>query len=100
MKKFVSDLWEVLCERCRIHRALRILSKQEWSVEFLTALLIRASHVSKQQLEMSISGPNGVHFTVRTTDTNTSKTLRDDSIFDHLDDERKIQEYMRTLSNG
>jgi hypothetical protein len=97
MKQFFKDFWAVWVERNRVHRAMRLLSKQEWSVEFLTALIIRASRVSRQSLEMEIISPAGQRIIVRSTDVSPSR-LRDDNIFDHLDDDAKIQAFMREVN--
>jgi hypothetical protein len=78
------------------HKALRLLNGQEWSVEFLTAMLIRASKLRRQDLEMDIYGKNGTKITVRTTDS-VSK-FKDENIFEHLDDEIKIQQFMEQLN--
>jgi hypothetical protein len=95
MKKFIRDLWLILVERCKVHRALRIMNKQEWSIEFLTALLQRASKVAKEDLEIVIMSPNGAQMIVRTTEQ--LNALRDDSIFNHLDDEVKMKAFMDAI---
>jgi hypothetical protein len=93
MKKFIRDLWEVLVERTKIHKAMRLLAKQEWSVEFLTALLVRASNVTHQPLEMVLQSPGGAKLVVRTVEIKGTR-LPDDNIFDHLDDDAKIRAFM------
>jgi hypothetical protein len=97
MKQFVKDLWSVLVERHKIHKALRVLNKQEWSIEFLTALLIRASRISHQQLEMIIvNGP--MQLIIRSQEAESRPTaLIDDDIFNHLDDEAKIKAFMEKV---
>jgi hypothetical protein len=98
MRKFLREAWAVLVERQKTHKALRLLSKQEWSVEFLTAMLVRASRVTKQQLEMSITN-GGNSITVRTIENQTSK-FKDDSIFDHLDDQAKVNQWVESMSDS
>jgi hypothetical protein len=97
MKQFIKDAWDVLKERCKIHKAMRLLSKQEWSVEFLTSLVIKAARVSKQPTELEIVSCNGQRIIIRSTDRPSSK-LPDDNIFDHLDDEAKMQAFMREVN--
>jgi hypothetical protein len=97
MKQFLKEFWAVWVERNKIHKALRALSKQEWSVEFLTALVIRAARISRQSMELEIISPMGQRIIIRSTDTPPS-ALPDDNIFNHLDDEVKMQEFMREVN--
>jgi hypothetical protein len=92
MRTFIKELWDLWVERRKIHKALRILNKQEWSIEFLTALLVRAANFTHQPLEMFIRSANGHEIVVRTADVSTP--YADDDIFDHLDDELKIKAFM------
>jgi hypothetical protein len=94
---FVKELWLLWKERQLTRRALRILNEQEWSVEFLTSLLVRAAAIRKQPLEMTIMGPRGTAIKVNTLD-DTGQAIADDDIFNHLDDELKIKQYMDQLT--
>lgn len=89
---------EIQQERAKTHKALRLLTKQEWSVEFLTALLIRASNVVHRPLEMTIVHKNGMSIRINTIDTSESSTYRDDSIFNHLDDELKVRQFIEEVN--
>jgi hypothetical protein len=93
--KFVKQLWRLWVERHEIHKALRLLSKQQWSIEFLTALLIRASRTAGP-LEMYITGPDGVSVTVRSAEV-TEQRYIDDDIMDHLDDDVYIKQFMERI---
>jgi spore coat polysaccharide biosynthesis protein SpsF (cytidylyltransferase family) len=95
-RKFLKEAWALWKERQHTHRALRILNKQEWSVEFLTALLLRASTMSGKPLEMTIHGPNNVAFTVNTIDHKQNYQQTDD-IFNFLDDDIKIKQFMESI---
>jgi hypothetical protein len=97
MRQFIKDAWEVLKERYKTRKAMRLLCKQEWSVDFLTALLIRAARISKQNLELELVSPLGQRIIIRSTDP-APRALADDSIFDHLDDEAKLQAFMREVN--
>lgn len=92
MFKQLISIWH---EKYQTHKALRLLSKQEWSIEFLTAMLIRASKVSNTPLEMSIHNGNK-SIVVRTADS-VSK-YKDDSIFDHLDNELRVSEFIKAVN--
>lgn len=97
MIKFLKEFWAVWVERNRVHKAMRLLSQQEWSIEFLTALVIRAARISRQSMELEIVSPLGQRIIVRSTDRPPA-TLQDDDIFNHLDDEVKIQAFMREVN--
>jgi hypothetical protein len=43
LKQLIKDAWDVAVEHARYMKAMRILSKQEWSVEFLVSLLKTAN---------------------------------------------------------
>jgi len=85
-------------EQALTRKALRLLKKQEWSVDFLTALLIRAANIMNRPLQMTIASPSGIKVSVNTIDTPTS-TYRDDSIFNHLDDETRIQAFINEVNS-
>jgi hypothetical protein len=97
MLQFFKEFWAVWIERNKVHKALRLLSKQEWSVEFLTALVIRAARISRQSMEMELVSPAGQRLIIRSTDKPPS-SLQDDDIFNHLDDETKIQAFLREVN--
>ena len=97
MRKFLRELWAVLVERCKVHRALRILNKQEWSIEFLQAMLIRSAKTLRTPLEMTINGPNGYSYTVRVKPDQEVK-YKDENIFDNLDNEAAIRQFMENLN--
>lgn len=88
-----TDLWDLWIERTKTKKALRILVQQEWSVEFLTAMLYRAARLYQQPLEMTIESKNGTKLIVRTTDVNATP-FKDDDIFNNLDDELKVQQFI------
>jgi hypothetical protein len=87
-------------EQVMTKKALRLAMKQEWGVDFLTALLVKASRVRGQALEMTIVSASGAKIEVRTTDTPTSAAYRDDNIFNHLDDEMRIAEFIRNVQGA
>jgi hypothetical protein len=93
---FLKDVWLLWKERQLTRRALRILNAQDWSVEFLTSLLIRAASASKQQLEMTIVGPNGRMLKVNTLESRPQAVV-DEDIFNHLDDDVKIRQFMEAV---
>jgi hypothetical protein len=99
LRKFLKDAWDISLERVRINKALRRMNKQEWSIEFLTAMLYRAARHYGQQLEMTIVGPGGMAITVRTTDNKPPTNYSDDSILNHLDDELKVRQFIEMMES-
>jgi hypothetical protein len=92
---FIKQAFTLAYERAQTRKALRLLAKQDWSVDFLTAMLIRASNQAGRPLEMSITGPSGSTIRMNTIDTTPSnQAYRDDSIFNHLDNELKIRQFI------
>lgn len=93
---FIHQAWALATERMCTRKALRLLQKQEWSIEFLTAMLIRAANVVHRPLEMTIKNRE-TSVTIRTTD-DVATPYKDDSIFNHLDDELKIRQFISEVN--
>lgn len=94
MKKpesFLKQAWELHIEKVKTRKALRLLSKQEWSIEFLTALLIRAANLSNRPYEMTIQNGNS---SIVIKSASAQSAYRDDSIFNHLDDELRVRQFI------
>lgn len=100
LRTIIKQVWDVWVEQSRARKALRILNKQEWSVEFLTSLLVSAANKTGKQYEMSITSPNGAHIVVTTINKAQSNKV-DDTIFNHLDDDLRIKQFIEGLrGNG
>lgn len=65
MWRFIKELWLVWVERAKARKAVRLLMKQQWSVEFLVYLLTKAAqhnnqgayiHIKNGNIEMDIYG--------------------------------------------
>ena len=52
LRTIIKQVWDVWVEQSRARKALRILNKQEWSVEFLTSLLVSAANKTGKKYEM------------------------------------------------
>lgn len=92
----IRKIIDIYHERAQTRKALRLLNKQSWSVEFLTALLSKAAKINGKHLEMEIISKDGVRLIVRTTDALVEKA-DDDNIFNHLDDDVRINQFMNEL---
>ena len=95
---FLRQLIDLHIERQKTRKALRILSQQEWSVDFLTAMLIRSANLAHRPLEMTIYSKNGTAIKINTIDTPTSSVFTDDSIFNHLDNELKMKQFIEGVN--
>ena len=93
----LSQWFDILKERYLTRKAMRLLVKQEWSIDFLTAMLIRCANHSGRPYEMTISnGHNSIK--INTIDTPNNAAYRDDSIFNHLDDDLKVRQFVEGVN--
>lgn len=82
-------------EQSKRRKALRILAKQEWSIDFLTLLLRKAADMKKDNLEMEITSKGGHKFIIRSVNAQVDSYTDDNDIFNHLDDEAAIAAFIR-----
>jgi hypothetical protein len=97
---FLKQLWDLIVERRRTRKALRLLAKQEWSVEFLEALLVRASRTAGKPLQMEVVSPQGVRLVVTTLEEKRGGTLKSENIFDRLDDAVAVNQFIAQVQRG
>ena len=81
-------------EQAKRRKALRILSKQEWSVEFLEYLVLHAAKDLKQHIIISVTSPGGHKFEIKSVDSET-KLDNDYDIFNHIDDDVAVNKFIR-----
>lgn len=74
-------------------KAERYLTKQVWSIDFLTKLLQRAANASKMEMQMTITDKQGVTLNVQALPV-SSKQVVDDDIFNHLDDDLAVDAFI------
>lgn len=83
-------------EQNRRRKVIRQLQKQSWSFDFLALLLVKASKIANKGLSLTITDREGVSYTLsydRAKDSPTVAQL-DDSIFNHLDDDAAVADYI------
>jgi len=87
-------------EQCRRRKAMRLLTKQEWSIDFITLLLIKAAKLSAQGINLEITSPSGIKMSISTTDAvlRGNELNDDDDIFNKLDDSAAIDAFIRAHS--
>ena len=92
----IRDIIAIKAEEARQKKALRILAKQKWSIEFLTTLLQKAANAERKSLEMTVTDPEGRVLKV-TALNNMNTSERSDNIFDHLDVDYAIKRFMEQI---
>jgi hypothetical protein len=88
LKQLLKDSWVIAVEHAKYMKAMRILQKQEWSIEFLTMLLNR----SDRQLTLVLKNA-GNEILITKTDSKpsgTSMSERDLMEYLHLIPEQKV----------
>lgn len=91
----LRKLITIYYEQARRRKALRILAKQAWSLEFLSLALIRAAKVIGDGVQISVTDKEGRVFTLTYDKAIKSKVADiDDSILNHLDDNTAINQFI------
>lgn len=87
---------EIHFEQARRQKVIRQLQKQSWSFDFLALLLVKASQVSGQNLSLSITDREGVTYTLAYDKAKQADSVwqLDDTIFDHLDDDTAVANFI------
>lgn len=55
---FIKDVWTIYSERAKARKALRLLAKQEWSVEFLIYILAKAREIARKDMHIVLRNGN------------------------------------------
>lgn len=82
-------------EQAKRRKALRLLEKQHWSVDFLSTLLLKAARMMGTSLELTVVSPDNVKLVLTAKDLKTDDGRIDDTdIFNHLDDEKAVNSFI------
>ena len=82
-------------EQVKRRKALRLLEKQHWSVDFLSTLLLKSARMLGTSLELTILSPDGVGMKITAKDLKTDDGRIDDAdIFNHLDDQAVVNSFI------
>lgn len=91
----IRKLINIHYEQAKRRRALRILAKQTWSIDFLSELLIRAAKLLDDNIQLSIMNKDGTKLTLTHSQAIKSDRLLDDTdIFNHLDDDAAVDDFI------
>lgn len=88
-------------EQAQRRKALRILEKQSWSFDFLSMLLVKAGKSLGDGVQLDITNKDGTKLTLtynQALRSDTSGINPDDDIFNRLDDDAAVEEYIRRHS--
>ena len=106
MKKSRKDktpglLWQIIAikyEQARRRKALRILNRQEWSVEFIEYLCEHAAKVLNKDIVIAVTSPAGHKLEIKSIAEHAANLMADDDIFNKLDDDVAVAEFIREHS--
>ena len=82
-------------EQAKRRKALRTLNKQEWSVEFMEYLCEHAAKVLNRDIEIEIESPKGHKLRIKSIANHAVNLMTDDDIFNKLDDDAAVAQFIR-----
>ena len=91
-----GKLVDILWEDARRRRALRLLEKQAWGLDFLSMALVRAGRHLDEGLVMVITDRNGARMELCYDDA--KDRADEDNVFMHLDDDAFVERFI--AANG
>lgn len=91
LRKIIDIQWE----QARRRKALRLLQKQVWSVDFISTLLLKSAKMLGTSLELTVVSPNGSAMKITAKDLQQDDGRIDDTdVFNHLDDAAYINDFV------
>lgn len=82
-------------EQAKRRKALRLLEKQHWSVDFLSTLLLKSAKMLGTSLQLTIISPDDVKLVITAKDLKEDDGRIDDTdIFNHLDDTSAVNDFI------
>lgn len=83
-------------EQAKRRKAIRILEKQSWSIDFLTLIMQKAAKVVGENIELVVTNKDGQSITMRYNREagNSVANAIDDSILNHLDDDAAVNKFI------
>ena len=96
-----SQMIVIHTEQAKRRKALRILTKQSWSVDFLSLLLVKAGKVLGNGVQLEITNRDGMKITLtyqQATNTDISQIDDSNDIFNRLDNDAAVEDFIRRNS--
>lgn len=81
-------------EQAKRRKALRQLAKAEWSMEFLTQVVVNAAKALKQDIVIELETKHGHKMKISSIKGSSGALETDDSIFNKLDNEAAVQQFI------
>lgn len=81
-------------EQAKRRKALRILAKAEWSLEFLTEVVCHSAKVLGKDVEIELETKDGKKMRISSVKGRVDQLVADNDIFNHLDDEAAVQSFI------
>lgn len=81
-------------EQAKRRKALRLLAKVEWSLEFLTEVVCHSAKVLGKDIEIELETKGGNKMRLSSVKGRSEQLMADNDIFNHLDDEAAIQTFI------
>ena len=99
-KSLLRQILEAYIEQARYRKALRMLSRQVWSVEFLSYLLTKAGKALNDNVTLVIEDKDKrkLYLTYDNAVANANAAGLNDDIFNHLDDSVAVDAFIRANS--
>lgn len=98
MKKepgLLRQLIAIHFEQAKRRKALRQLAKAEWSMEFLSSVIVHAAEMLHKDIEIMIESKSGHKMYISSIKSRDNSIKADDDIFNRLDDEAAVQQFIR-----
>ena len=83
-------------EQALRRKAVRQLSKVDWSLDFLCEVLRKSSEMMKKDIVIELETKGGHKMKLSSVKDISNKLNADNDIFNHLDDEAAVQRFIRT----
>ena len=90
----LRKLIDIHHEEAMAKRAMRLLSKQARSVDFLCMLCAKAAKLSGSPVEMTVESPSKQVLSIKSQDI-AAFAAADDNILDKLDDAAAVEAFIR-----
>lgn len=82
-------------EQAKRRKALRILNKQEWSVEFLEYLVMHAAQQLNNNIVIEVESPEGRKMRISSVNLKTDTAALDSDILNKLDDQAAVEAFIQ-----
>lgn len=82
-------------EQAKRRRAIRQLAKADWSIEFLCEVVKKSAQMLHKDIEIEVESKSGNKIRISSVKDYSSMLSADSDIFNKLDDEAAVQQFIR-----